>query len=118
MKHWNLSILSALRFVVVIFACSLVLVSNVLPAYAMGSSSKSKPSDGPAQLNKIEERAQDVAKSDPLSLEETQARSQGGLNEVQGAADKNKMSRPSNSQDATTIQDQVEGALEKVAGKG
>lgn len=117
MKRWNLSILGALRFVVVIFACSLVLVSNVLPAYAMGSS-KSKPSDGTVQLNKIEERAQDVAKSDPLTLEETEARSQGGLNEVQGAADKNKMSRPSNSQDATTVRDQVKGALEKVTGKG
>jgi hypothetical protein len=108
--------LRPLRFLVVVFACSLLILSSSLPTSAMGSS-KSKPSDGVVRLNKIEQRAEDIAKS-PLSpsREEAQARAQekGSLNEVQGAADINKMNRPSNSQDATTAKDQLEGALDKV----
>jgi hypothetical protein len=117
MKSRDLSVFHPFQFLVVFFACSLIFLSNALPAFAMGGS-KSKPSDGTVQLNTIEKRAQDVAKSDPLTLEETEARTQGGLNEVQGAADKNKMSRPSNAKGASTIHDQLEGALEKATGKG
>lgn len=114
MKSTNL-FLRPLHFLVIVFACSFLILSSSLPASAMGSN-KSKPSDGVVKLNKIEQRAEDIAQS-PLSpsREEAQARSQepGSLNEVQGAADINKMNRPSNSQDATTVKDQVERALDK-----
>jgi hypothetical protein len=114
MKPTNL-FLRPLRFLVIVFACSLLILSNSLPASAIGSS-KSKPSDGVVKLDKIEQRAEDVLKT-PLapSAEEAQARSQepGSLNEVQGAADINKMNRPSNSRGATTAKDQIEGALDK-----
>lgn len=116
MKRFTVSAFRPLRMLVIVFACALIVLSNALPAFAMGRN-KSKPSDGTIQLDKIEQRAEDMAQSDPLSLKETQSRTQGGLNEVQGSADKNKMKRPSNSQDATTIGDQLEGALEKVIGK-
>lgn len=117
MKSTNL-LLRPLRFLVVVFACSLIILSNSLPAFAMGSS-KSKPSDGVVQLDKIEQRSKDALKTPgaPLADEATaRANEKGSINEIQGAADVNKMNRPSNSQNATTPKDQIEKALDKVTG--
>jgi hypothetical protein len=110
----------ALRSFVVLFACSLLILSNSLSAFAAGSSSKSKPSDGVVKLDKIEQRAEDAMKT-PLapSADEARARANesGSINELQGAADINKMNRPSNSQDTVTAKDRIEKALDKVTGK-
>jgi hypothetical protein len=118
MQRLNLSALRPLRSLMVAFACALILFSSAVPAFALGTS-KSKPSDGVANLDNIEKRAEQVAKSDPsyLDMEKTQQRTQAGFNEVQGGADLDKMNNPSNSQDATTVVDQIEGALEKASGK-
>jgi hypothetical protein len=117
MKSANL-LLRPLRFLVIVFACSLIILSNSLPAFAMGSN-KSKPSDGVVKLDKIEQRAEDAMKT-PLapSADEAIARAneKGSINELQGAADINKMNRPSNSRGATTAKDQVEKVLDKVTG--
>jgi hypothetical protein len=116
MKLTN-SLLRPLRFLVVVFACSLIILSSSLPAFAMGS--KSKPSDGVVKLDKIEQRAEDAMKT-PLapSADEAIARAneKGSINELQGAADINKMNRSSNSKNATTAKDQVEKVLDKVTG--
>jgi hypothetical protein len=118
MKSTSL-LLRPFRFLVVVFACSLIILSSSLPAFALGSSSKSKPSDGVVKLDKIEQRAEDAMKT-PLapSADEARARAneRGSINELQGAADINKMNRPSNSQDATTAKDRIEKALDKVTG--
>jgi hypothetical protein len=107
-----------MRALMIAFVSAFLFLTTTIPAFAavgFGTSS-SKPSDGPAQLGKIEARSQDIAESKvaPGSMEESEARAKGGINEVQGDADKDKMSRPSNSQDATTVTDQIGKALKKV----
>lgn len=105
-----------IRIVMTLLASAILLLSSTFPAFAFGGTS-SRPTDGTAQLNTIEKRSQDIAKAKvaPGSIEESQERAKGGINEVQGAADKDKMSRPSNSQDATTVTEQIGKALKKVA---
>jgi hypothetical protein len=94
-----------------------LLLTTTVSALAFGfGSTPSKPTDGTVQLEKIEQRAEDVAsKVTPGSMKEAEERAKGGINEVQGAADKNKMSRPSNSKGATTVKDQIGKALKKAS---
>ncbi len=103
------------RLIVTLLTTAFMLLTTTVPAFAFGTS-PSKPTDGTAQLGNIERESQKVAgsKASPGSMKESEARAQGGINEVQGDADKDKMSRPSNSQDATTIRDQIGKALKKV----
>jgi hypothetical protein len=104
------------HLIVTLFASAFLLLSSSAPAFAFGAT-PSRPTDGTVQLDKIEQRAQDVAESKvaPGSIEEAAERAKGGINEVQGAADKDQMSRPSNSQNATTVKDQIGKALKKAA---
>lgn len=51
----------------------------------------SKPTDGPAHLDESLKAAEKVADSAPMSMQEVQARSQRGLNEVQADADMDEM---------------------------
>ncbi|MBW4511458.1 MAG: hypothetical protein KME64_33840 [Scytonematopsis contorta HA4267-MV1] len=106
-------IVRSFRFVIAAALCVTLLFSNAFPAAAIGTN-KSAPDEATTQLNNIQKGTDEVAKSDPLSLEETQARTQNGLNEIQGDADKDKMYRPSNSKDARTVEDQVGNLLNKV----
>lgn len=103
-----------MQLIVTLLASVFLLLSSSVPAFAFGAA-PSRPTDGTAQLDKIEQRAQDVAESKvaPGSIEESAERAKGGINEVQGAADKDQMSRPSNSQNATTVKDQIGKALKK-----
>jgi len=48
------------------------------------------------QLRGIEREAQEAVLEDPYSRKETQVKTSEGLNEVQGTADLDKMSRPEN----------------------
>jgi hypothetical protein len=109
--------LRTVRIFTIAWVSAFLFLTAAAPAFAAVGfgSTPSKPTDGTAQLGKIEARSQDIAESKvaPGSMEEAEARAQGGLNEVQGAADKDKMSRPSNSQNATTVTDQVGKALKK-----
>lgn len=110
------SVVRSFRFVIATALCLTLLFSNVLPASA-NTTTKSANTDATTQLNKIQEKTDDVAASKGPDLEETQAETQKGLNEVQGDADKDKMFRPSNSQNATSIENQVESFLEQATGK-
>jgi hypothetical protein len=113
------SILRSLKVLTITFACTLILLSNAFPAMAI-EANRSKPTDKTAQLNTIERKSQKAV--DPqrgvLTGEKATAESNAGLNEVQGAADADKMSTPGNSQDAVTVGDEIKNALEKVTGKG
>jgi hypothetical protein len=107
-----------IRFVMTILASVLFLLTTTVPAFAFGfGSAPSQPTDGTVQLEKIEQRAEDIAgaKVAPGSMEEAEKRAKGGINEVQGAADKDQMSRPSNSKGATTVKDQIGKALKKAS---
>ncbi|QSJ15344.1 hypothetical protein JYQ62_26330 [Nostoc sp. UHCC 0702] len=103
------------RFVIAATLCLTLLLTNAFPAAAIGSS-KSELSEGTTQLSGIQKETDKVARSAPPSLEEVQSKSQEGLNEVQGDADKNKMKSPENSQNATSVIDKVENYLQKVTG--
>jgi hypothetical protein len=104
------------RFVIAVVLCTTLVFSNAFPAAAGIGTSKSSPTDATTQLNKIQEKTDEMARSAPPGLEETQAETAKGINEVQGDADKDKMHRPSNSKNATSVQDQVENLLDKVTG--
>ena len=58
---------------------------------------KSDSTKGTVQLDKIEQNTKKAINNPATSLKTVEKRSQGALNEVQGAADRNKMSNSSNS---------------------
>ncbi len=59
----------------------------VSPAFA----ARSSPQDATVQLDGITAASEDVAKAPPLNEKQAEVRSEEGLNEVQGAADADKM---------------------------
>lgn len=105
----------SVRFLVIAFACTLMVFSNAFPAAAI-SSPKSDYSEGDAHLDMIQEKSEEVLKSRPLSLEQTQSEANKGVNEIQGAADVQDMKTPQNAKGVTAEQ-QLERALEKVTGR-
>ena len=130
--RFNLSALwRSLRLVVVAFAGALILFSNATPAYSLPNPFASDKADQPAQASDptkgedqllgIEEGAQKTAirqgDQDLLSGKNvTEKSNEGGLNEVQGAADIDKMKNPSNS-GAESFEEIVGEKLEEVTGQ-
>lgn len=110
MKSLNLNNFRPVRFLIATFVCTLLFFTSAFPAMA----SVSRPSNGAVSLDEVQNRTDEVAKSQPRSLEELQADANGGLNAVQGKADYNKMNRPGNSQDATTVKEQVKEGLKNI----
>jgi hypothetical protein len=104
------------RFLIVAVTCTLLMFSNAFPAFASGVA-KSNPTEGSARLDDVQRKSEDILKRDPLNLEETQAEANKGLNEIQGSADANSMSRPSNSRKVESAAEKVERALEKATGR-
>lgn len=106
------------RSVTAIALCLTLAFSHASPSLAVSSygSSNSAKTEATDQLTGIQKQTDRVAASAPLNREQTQARSEKGLNEVQADADKDKMYRSSNSQDATTVKEQVEDFLGNITG--
>jgi hypothetical protein len=77
------------------------------PAYA----AKSAATKGEVQLNEITAESEKAAESPPMGMEEVIERSNEGINEVQGAADKSKMKQSGNSRPA--IVGEVKKAVDK-----
>jgi Cu/Ag efflux protein CusF len=98
-------------FAVLVVSAALILGLAVTPAMA-GSSSVTK---GTEQLPKIDAAAEQVAeKSAPMGLEEVEERNEGGLNEIQGSADANKMHKADTSKPGTALAKKIDKALDKV----
>ena len=125
--RFNLSALwRSLRLFIAGCVCVLMLVSNATPAFSFPnpfSSDKaaqsSSPTKGEEKLQGIEEGAQKTVtrEQDLLSGKKVIEKSnEAGLNEVQGAADIDKMKRPSNSQ-SESVEGIVQEKLEKATGK-
>ncbi|WP_066384063.1 MULTISPECIES: hypothetical protein [unclassified Anabaena] len=110
-----LSMLSPVKFVIVALSCALIFISSIVPAFAI-ESYQSEPTEATTQLLETQRKTDEVSRSAPPSLKEVQKKSNEGLNEVQGAADIEKMKRPENSQAATSVEDEVRNFLEKVTG--
>jgi hypothetical protein len=118
----------SLSLVVAAFTCALILFSNVTPAYSLpnpfASDKSTQASDatkGEDQLLGIEEGAQKSAirqgDQDLLSAETVIQRSnEGRINEVQGAADIDKMKNPGNTQ-VQSVEEIIGERLEEVTGQ-
>jgi hypothetical protein len=106
----------SVRFLTIAFACTFLLFSNAVPAFAIGSA-PTDPREGTVHLDDIQAKSEEILKKDPLDMQETQSEANKGLNEIQGNADVNDMSRPSNSRQAKSAAEQVTDALKKVTGK-
>lgn len=113
--RFSLQNIRPIRTIVAFFICAFLLISNAYPAMAIGGS-KSNPRDGEANLTEIERYSEKVLEDGPKSPQEynRQSPGKGGLNEVQGTADKDKMKTPENSR-GTTFEEQVKEAFEKAA---
>jgi hypothetical protein len=108
MKDFISKIHAVRFFIVILFSAILAIsISNV----AIAKTVKNDPTEGTVQLNRIQQKAEDVANSAPATLEEVEERSKGGLNEVQGSSDQNKMKLSNDSQPA--VADQIQTAIEK-----
>lgn len=113
---------TAIRTLVTVCFCTMIFISNSVPAFAVTSS----PTEGTAKLNDIQKRTDDLTKrTDDIanqdrsvfpSLKEVQSASKEGLNEIQGAADKDKMISPEDAKDATTVADSIKKTFDKVKG--
>lgn len=104
----------------IIFICTLLLFSNVLPANAASANTtqaKSDSTEGSVRLDNVQKKSEEALRHPPLDMQSVQDESNQGLNEIQGAADVQDMNRPSNSQRATSIEEKAEQILEKVKGK-
>ena len=98
-------------FSVLVISVALIFGLAATPSMA-GSSSVTK---GVEQLPKIDEAAAQVAeRSAPMGLDEIEARSQDGLNEIQGSADANKMHKADPSKPGPAIANKIEKALDKL----
>jgi hypothetical protein len=107
---------SSIRFLAIVFACTLIMLSNGVPAFAIGST-PTDPREGSARLDSIQQKSEEILQKPPLNLQETQAEANKGINEIQGDSDINDMSRPSNSRQAKSAAEQVTKAFDKVTGK-
>lgn len=113
-------ILRLTKTLAIMFTCTLLMFSNAVPANATSANttqSKSKPTQGSVHLDDIQKSSEEVLRHPPLDMKSVQDPSNEGLNEAQGAGDIQEMSRPSNSQKATSIQEKAEQILEKVKGE-
>ncbi len=104
------------QFLMAIFVAVSMLFSSVAPANALGSD-RSNLRSGEAKLDKIYEKSEDALRTPPLSPEKAVPNAVEGINEVQGAADAEKMKRPENSQQATSVEEQIKKTLEKATNK-
>jgi len=119
--RFNLFALRPVRLLLAVCVCALLLISYASPAYSdpvnITGGKKSAPQEGEAQLRSIEREAQEAVLKDPYSREQTQSKANQGLNEIQGNADIDKMSRPENSQDAISVEDKSKNFLEAIKDK-
>ena len=118
--RFNLSNLRPVRFLVAACVCALLLLSNALPAFSdpvNPTANRTSPQQGEANLQSIEKEAQKAVLKDPYSQSETKAKANEGLNEIQGTADIDQMSRPENSGDAISVEDKSKNFLEGILGK-
>jgi hypothetical protein len=126
--RFNLSALwRSLRLFVAALACAFILLSNATPAYSLPNpfapdqSTQSNPTKGEDKLLGIEEGAQKTANreadQDLLSGKQVREKSyEGRINEVQGAADIEKMKNPGNSE-SETIEGILRDRLEEATGQ-
>jgi len=106
LKNW---LKSSIRAVLTVFVCGLLFVASAYPAQA----ATSRTTDGEASLNRIQDKTDDVAKSNPRGINEVTEEAQKGLNAVQGSADADKMISPDEA-NATTVKEKAASFLDNL----
>ena len=110
------SLLSRLRYILVVCLCAMVMFSSVVSSAAAQAVVKDKPMVNEAGkiAKEYEKTAKDAIDQGGLkSLEEVRDRAANGApNEIQGTAGIEDMKRPSNT-NATSIEEQIEKGLGK-----
>jgi hypothetical protein len=115
-------VLRPVRFLVIAFACGLLLLSNALPVFAANnptagfSSTRSNPTKGEEHFDEIYEKSEEALRAAPGDAQRFIEEANKGLNEVQGAGDIERMKSPENSQ-GTAIEKKVEEVLETITGR-
>jgi hypothetical protein len=90
---------------------TVIFLTNGLPAVA-GSGD---PTEGTVQLDQIQEKTQAAIDSPATDLKTIEERSKGGLNEVQGSADYEKMNNPDDAE--LPVVEKAEKVLGKIKAK-
>ena len=105
---------SSLRLILTVMVCGLLFISSAYPAQATPSqATPSETTKGEANLNRIQAKTDDVARSNPRGIEEITEEAQKGTNAVQGGADLDKMVTPEET-NATTVEEKAANFLEKL----
>lgn len=108
--------LRPVRALLALCVCALVFFVSVLPAYAVTSST----SEGEDKMLNLERESMEVVGKDPAGMkEQTEKTKSGGLNVVQGDADKDKMITPeqAKAEGATSFEEQVKNVIDNITGK-
>lgn len=95
------------------FICTAALIVGLVasPSFAATSS----PTKGTDQLPQTEDASVDVMKKPaPMGINEVEARNENGLNEIQGAADKDKMYKADTSKPGPAFAKKIDKALDKI----
>jgi hypothetical protein len=100
------------RFLVAGLMCTVLFFASMTPVKADSNVAKSKTTDGVERLQKIDDDTYKNIDDPAMSLEEVQKRSQNGLNEIQGADDKDKMFTSKSSK--PPVAEKIEKALDKI----
>lgn len=117
MNRFSSMIARFVRGLVIATACAVMLFTTASPVLAIGTT-PSQPEQGETRLNDIYKESQDsIRPENALDADTIIERGNKGLNEVQEDADIDKMSRPSNSREATSAAEQVQRALGKAVDK-
>ena len=107
----------SIRTILVAFTCVILLLSTAFPALAGGKTAPTNLTKGEAPLNDIIDKSEDMIQNGIPSMEKVQKEANKGLNEIQGSADRDKMSRSDNSRKAVSIEERIKTGLEKAEGK-
>ena len=93
---------SCIRLVLTVFVCGVLFIATASPAQA----EKTRDPNGEASLNRIQDKTDDVARSNPRGINEVTKEAQKGTNAVQGGADADKMISPDETS-ATTVKEKA-----------
>jgi hypothetical protein len=119
-NRFNKLIIRVAQVCTVMFTCAVLFFANLAPASAAPMNKTGSNSDltkGSERLDDVQKKSEEILRNPPLSLDRVVDESNKGLNEVQGDADIQDMSRPSNSREATSIEEKAEQVLKKVKGE-
>jgi len=91
-----------LRFLIAVSLCTVLLLANAVPAMAVGGSDK-----GGTTLDDIVEKAEQVIKQEPRSMQEVQEKANNKTNTVQGTANQEKMEQSQDSKSGPAMAEDV-----------